>query len=345
LLEVLDPEQNVSFRDHYLDVPFDLSKVLFIATANVPDTIPGPLLDRMEVIRLSGYIMEEKLAIARRHLVPRLLPIHGLEREDVRFTPGGLKAMITGYAREAGVRALEKSIRACLRKVAVRKAAQELTEQEVINARKVDELLGKPVYHEESMLKQEQRGVAMGLAWTPLGGTVLFVEAMALPGKYGLRQTGQLGDVMTESSSIAFSMVHSNVKRLGIAASFFEEHTIHLHVPAGATPKDGPSAGVTMATALISLAKDQPVPRRLAMTGELTLTGAVLPVGGIKEKIIAAVRARITDVIMPAANERDFEEIPERVRCGIRAHFVSGYGEIYRLVFQGGMGRIRQAGD
>ena len=343
LLEVLDPEQNNNFLDHYLDAHFDLSKVLFIATANVADTIPAPLLDRMEVIPLSGYIQQEKLVIAKRHLIPRLLPTHGLEKSDLRFTDGGLKAIISGYAREAGVRALEKAVRGCLRKVAARKAEGLGDGQVVVTAERVEDLLGRPPYPSEELFTERQPGVATGLAWTALGGTVLFVEAMAIPGKGGLRQTGQLGDVMVESTSIAFSFVNANRQTFGIDDEFFEKHNIHLHVPAGATPKDGPSAGVTMATALISMATGESLPLRLAMTGELTLTGKVLPVGGIKEKIIAARRAGVADVIMPAPNERDFEEIPDYVRNGITPHFVDKYAQIHALLFAGDLEQQRQA--
>lgn len=345
LLEVLDPEQNQAFVDHYLDVPFDLSKVLFIATANVLDTIPGPLLDRMEVIRLSGYIELEKLAIAKRHLIRRLLPKHGLTRKDVHFTDAGIRALIRGYAREAGVRALEKAIRGCLRKIAMQKAEEASFTSVTVSAKKVDELLGMPLFPEESLLKQNQPGVIMGLAWTSLGGTVLFIEAMGIPGKYGLKQTGQLGDVMVESATIAFSMIHSNAESFDINPAFFERHTIHLHVPAGATPKDGPSAGVTMATAIISLATGKIIPAHTAMTGELTLTGSVLPVGGIREKVIAAVRSGIRDIILPKANTRDFNEIPGHITQSITPHFVETYKQVFSLLFKGRLIRSRSSSE
>ncbi len=340
LLEVLDPEQNNNFRDHYLDVPFDLSKVLFIATANVPDTIPGPLIDRMEMIHLSGYIMEDKLSIAKRHLMPRLLRRNGLDRKDVRFTNGALRKIIDGYAREAGVRALEKSLNACLRKVATGRAegddeAEQERTQVAITQKQVEVYLGKPRFGDEAMMKRLRPGVAVGLAWTPLGGAVLHVEAMEVPAdERSIKLTGQLGEVMVESSHIAFSLVGGNCRKWGVEEDFFERKTVHLHVPAGATPKDGPSAGITMAVALLSLGRRQSIPPRLAMTGELTLVGRVLEVGGIREKIIAAKRARIQQVILPAGNEKDFIEIPERVRAGITPHYVSDFRQIFDLVFK-----------
>ena len=342
LLEVLDPEQNQSFLDHYIDVPFDLSKILFITTANVPDTIPGPLFDRMEIIRLSGYIRREKLMIAKRHLIPKLLPDHGLSSKDVRFTEGAIKFLIDGYAREAGVRTLEKSIRGCLRKIAVKKAEGALKSKTVVATNTVEDWLGQPKFSDDVLINQRFPGVVNGLAWTSLGGSVLFIEAMAIPGQPGLKQTGQLGDVMLESTSIAFSLVKSNQKKFSIPDDFFEHHMIHLHVPAGATPKDGPSAGIAMATALISVATNKPQPKRFAMTGELTLTGAVLPVGGIREKVIAAGRSRIRDVVIPQANEKDFNEIPEDVRSDITPHFVKNYSDVYSLIFSGKINQSRK---
>ncbi|OGV63229.1 MAG: endopeptidase La [Lentisphaerae bacterium RIFOXYB12_FULL_65_16] len=338
LLEVLDPEQNVAFRDHYLDVPFDLSKVLFIATANVPDTIPGPLLDRMEVIRLSGYITQEKISIAQRHLIPKLLPRNGLTVEQIAFNVPALRSMVNGYAREAGVRALEKSIGGCMRKVAMSRAEGREKRRVLVNPAKVEKLLGKPVFTDDPLMKRVKPGVVMGLAWTPLGGTTLYVEAMAVPSENrAIKLTGQLGEVMVESSHIAYSLVSSSTRRFGIREDFFEKRTIHIHVPAGATKKDGPSAGVTMATALISLALNRKVPPHVAMTGELTLTGRVLPVGGIKEKMIAATRSKVRRVILPHENLKDFEEIPEKVRRGIKPYYVSDYQEVFELVFGGGL--------
>jgi len=337
LLEVLDPEQNSAFRDHYLDVPFDLSKVLFISTANVPDTIPGPLLDRMEVIRLSGYITEEKMAIARRHLIPRLVPKHGLTRDDVRFRASALRRIIDGYAREAGVRALEKAISACLRKVATRKAEGRLEGIFEVTPENIEELLGKPRFSDDPLMKRGRPGVVMGLAWTALGGTTLYVEAASVPGEEGIKLTGQLGSIMIESSHIAFSLVKANARRFGIDPEFFRKRTIHVHVPAGATPKDGPSAGITIACALASLLLNKRPPPRLAMTGELTLTGRVLAVGGIREKIIAARRAGVKHVILPHDNRKDYEEAPERVRRGLTPYFVQDFDEVFGLVFRGGV--------
>lgn len=333
LLEVLDPEQNNSFRDHYLDVPFDLSKVLFIATANVPDTIPAPLFDRMEVINLSGYIIQEKLAIGRRHLVPKLLPRHGLTKEDVTFKDAALRTLIVGYAREAGVRAFEKAIGGCMRKIAADRAEGVLTEPVVIDADDVEKYLGKPRFTDDPLMKRGKAGVVMGLAWTSLGGATLYIEAISTPGKGLPKLTGQLGDVMKESVQIAYSLVTSHCRDFGIAKDYFDERQIHVHVPAGATPKDGPSAGITMATALISLARNKRPPAHWAMTGELTLTGRVLPIGGVKEKIIAAKRSQVKDVILPKDNEKDFEEIPEKVKAGLTAHFVEEYAEVFQLMF------------
>jgi ATP-dependent Lon protease len=334
LLEVLDPEQNASFRDHYLDVPFDLSKTLFIATANVPDTIPAPLFDRMEVIRLSGYITAEKLAIARRHLVPRVLERNALDKSKLRFTTTGLRALATGYAREAGVRALEKAISSCARKVAAGIAAGEIADTFVITRENIEEYLGKPRFSDDPLMKRRRAGVVMGLAWTPVGGSTLYVEAAKVPKQHQqLKLTGQLGEVMQESSHIAYSVVRANAGRLGVREKFFEDSTIHLHVPAGATPKDGPSAGITMASALVSLASGKKVHARYAMTGELTLSGRVLPVGGIKEKVIAAKRSKVRDVILPKENQKDFEEIPEQVRKGITPHYVETYTEVHELAF------------
>ena len=331
LLEVLDPEQNESFLDHYLDVRYDLSKVLFICTANQLDTIPGPLLDRMEMIRLPGYLTTEKLAIARNHLLPRQFKRAGLKRGQVRVGRAALRSIIENYAREAGVRKLDKRIGAI-----VRKAVIELLDgaEEPIRVDKDDVLryLGRPDVREGRRIKGV--GVVTGLAWTPLGGDTLAIEATRIHEfSRGFKLTGQLGSVMQESAEIAYSYVMSNTRRFAIDASFFEKSYVHLHVPAGATPKDGPSAGVTMATALLSLASRRRVPVALAMTGELTLTGQVLAVGGIREKVVAARRAKIRRIIMPEANEGDFEELPEYVRRGITAHFVSTYVEIADILF------------
>ncbi|NLC70281.1 MAG: endopeptidase La, partial [Desulfuromonadaceae bacterium] len=287
LLEVLDPEQNATFRDHYLDVPFDLSHVLFIATANQLDTIPAPLLDRMEVIRLAGYILEEKIEIARRYLVPKNLAAHGLKKGQVSIPKNSLETIIDGYAREAGVRSLENRIKKIMRKAAM-KIAKEETDKITLHRKDLEEYLGNPVFTEEEVFAGTP-GVATGLAWTSMGGATLQIEATAMPSKgKGFKQTGQLGAVMVESSEIAYSFVTAHLAEYGADPEYFEKNFIHLHVPAGATPKDGPSAGVTMATALISLIHQAPIRDKLGMTGELTLTGKVLPIGGVKEKTIAA---------------------------------------------------------
>lgn len=338
LLEVLDPEQNNCFRDHFLDIPFDLSQVLFIATANVRESIPAPLWDRMEIISLSGYITEEKLNIASKHLIPKQLPRNGLKKSNISFPNATLRAIIDGYARDSGVRALEKSIGSCMRKVAMEIAEGEKDEESktIITKGDLVKYLGKPLFYDDPLVTETRPGVAMGLAWTSAGGATLYVEALAIPGEPGMKITGQLGDVMKESTQIAYSLVEAYRKDFGIEDDFFKTHKIHIHVPAGATPKDGPSAGVTLASALISGATGRKLPPRWAMTGELTLTSRVLPVGGIKEKMIAARRAGVKDVILPKENQKDFEEIHERAREGLTAHFVSDYGEVFKLLFNSG---------
>ena len=322
MLEVLDPEQNASFRDHYLDLPFDLSKVMFITTANQLEPIPGPLRDRMEVIQLSGYTEAEKLEIAKRYLVPRQIERNGLSPARIEFTEEGLRLLIDGYTREAGVRSLEREIGALCRKVA-RAYAEGRRRKRTIKARQVTELLGKRRVRHEAKRRTDEPGVATGLAWTPVGGDVLFVESAAYPGEGRLRVTGQLGDVMKESAEAAMSFVKGNVKNWGadVTEDWFRTHDVHIHVPAGAIPKDGPSAGVTMATALVSLATGRPVRSDTAMTGEITLTGQVLPIGGLKEKALAAQRASLTRVIAPAENEADLDEFPEHLRAGMEFIF------------------------
>ena len=322
MLEVLDPEQNASFRDHYLDLPFDLSKVMFITTANQLEPIPGPLRDRMEVIQLSGYTEAEKLEIAKRYLVPRQIERNGLSPARIEFTEEGLRLLIDGYSREAGVRSLEREIGALCRKVA-RAYAEGRRRKRTIKARQVTELLGKRRVRHEAKRRTDEPGVATGLAWTPVGGDVLFVESAAYPGEGRLRVTGQLGDVMKESAEAAMSFVKGNVKNWGadVTEDWFRTHDVHIHVPAGAIPKDGPSAGVTMATALVSLATGRPVRSDTAMTGEITLTGQVLPIGGLKEKALAAQRASLTRVIAPAENEADLDEFPEHLRAGMEFIF------------------------
>jgi ATP-dependent Lon protease len=315
MLEVLDPEQNSTFRDHYLDLPFDLSNVFFITTANQVDTVPPALLDRMEVIELSGYTHEEKLEIAKRFLMPRQMERHGVGRSKIEFTDEALESIIDGYTREAGVRNLERQIGAVARKVAREFAEGSRKSKRTIRARQVRDLLGKPRFVDVGW-RTDEPGVATGLAWTPVGGDVLFVEATAYPGEGKLRITGQLGDVMRESAEAALSYLRSNVGRLDrdLPDDYFATRDFHLHVPAGAIPKDGPSAGITMATALASRITGQPVRSDTAMTGEITLAGRVLPIGGLKEKALAAQRAEIQRIIIPRRNEPDIDDIPEHLR-------------------------------
>jgi ATP-dependent Lon protease len=332
LLEVLDPEQNNSFKDHYVDLPFDLSEVLFICTANVLDTIPPALRDRMEVIRLAGYIEEEKLHIARRHIIPRQLDNHGMKVEEIAFGDEALTKLIREYTREAGLRNLEREIASIIRKVA-RRRAEGKAETVAVTPEKVEEFLGAPYFMREEM---EERtlipGVALGLSWTAAGGEVLYIEATQMWGQKGLTLTGQLGDVMKESAQAALSWVRAHSRELGIEESFFERVDLHLHVPEGAIPKDGPSAGVTLVTALVSLLTNRPVRPRVAMTGEMTLSGRVLPVGGIKEKVLAAHRLGVREVLIPKRNEKAFkEDIPENVRNDIQIHLVSTLDEVLRL--------------
>ena len=335
LLEVLDPEQNERFVDHYLDLPYDLSNVLFITTANSLDPIPRPLLDRMEVIRLSGYIKEEKVQIAKRYLVPKQLAELGFREDEVRVEEEALDRIADSYAREAGVRNLEKQIRKILRKVSLELAENPEDESiREVTAGEVEDYLGKPVFNPEDLYNQGVAGVALGLAYTTMGGSTLYVEATSIRNdKAGFRYTGQLGDVMKESADIAYSYVRSRCVEEDNA--FFDEHYVHLHVPAGATPKDGPSAGITMALALYSLATGQPVREGLAMTGELTLTGKVLPIGGVREKTIGARRAGVQELIFPKANERDYEELPEHVRDGVNPHFVDYFGDVLEVAYVG----------
>ncbi|MBI9091130.1 MAG: endopeptidase La [Desulfobacterium sp.] len=320
LLEVLDPEQNFSFTDHYMDVPFDLSNVIFLTTANVLHTIPAPLRDRMEVLELSGYTEDEKLKIATRYLIPRQRTANGLTAAHIQITPGAVKDIISGYTRESGLRNLEREIGSVCRGVAA-KVAEDEVERVKIWKKDLHGYLGPVRNMPENGSTISVPGVVVGLAWTPTGGDILFVEATAMKGSKGLTLTGQLGDVMKESATTAMSFIRSNAAKLGIDDTFFEEHDIHIHVPAGAIPKDGPSAGVTMLTALTSLITGKPVKKRLAMTGEITLRGDVLPVGGIKEKVIAAHRAGIRSLILPKWNEKDMEDIPENVKEKIEFHF------------------------
>jgi ATP-dependent Lon protease len=333
LLEVLDPEQNRDFLDHYLDVRFDLSKVLFVCTANQLETIPRPLLDRMETIRISGYILEEKLEIARRHLLPKQLREHGLKPGQVTIPQEVVHAVIDGWAREAGVRGLENNLKKLLRKAAKRMVEAKAKKVRVT----VDSLpkqLGRRVFAEEKVFGQPRVGVVMGLAYTALGGATLYIEAMPVPAKGpGFKQTGQLGKVMVESAEIAYTYVRSLLKGDEAARELFQKHLIHLHVPAGATPKDGPSAGITMACALYSLARSLPPRDGLAMTGELTLSGLVMPIGGVKEKVIAAKRVKVSHLVLPKENQPDFEDLPDHVREGITPHFVARFDQVLKVAF------------
>ena len=337
LLEVLDPEQNDTFRDHYLDVPFDLSEVLFITTANVLDPIPPPLRDRMEVLELPGYTEEEKLQIAREHLVAKQVKNHGLTPENVTFTDEALLAVIRGYTREAGVRNLEREIGALCRKAA-RRRAEGHEAPLVITREVVIELLGAPHFLDEEMEERTKKpGVAIGLAWTPAGGDVLFIEASRMAGTGALTLTGSLGDVMKESARAALSWTRAHANEWGVDPDFYKGAEVHLHVPSGAIPKDGPSAGVTMATALVSELTGRPVRGDLAMTGEITLSGKVLPVGGIKEKVLAARRVGIHEVILPRQNEKNVnEDLHAELRADMRIHLVSTIDEVLKLALQDG---------
>jgi ATP-dependent Lon protease len=309
MLEVLDPEQNATFRDNYLAVPFDLSRIAFVATANMLEGVPGPLLDRMEIISLAGYTEDEKLEIARRYLVHRQLEANGLKAEQAEIDPDALRLIIKSYTREAGVRSLEREIGKVFRNAAVQ-IAEGSTSRVHLTATDIASLLGQPRFEDEIAMRTSIPGVATGLAWTPFGGSILFIEASRTPGRGVLILTGQLGEVMRESVQAALTLVKSRASQLGIDAAIFERNDIHVHVPAGATPKDGPSAGVAMFTALTSLLTDRTVRSDTAMTGEISLRGLVLPVGGIKEKVVAAAAAGLTRVMLPARNRRDFDEIP-----------------------------------
>ena len=333
LLEVLDPEQNVEFRDHYLDVPFDLSHILFITTANTLDTIPSPLLDRMEVIRLSGYIEEEKIEIGRRYIIPRSIERHGLKQDDVKFDRSALKEILQGYVKEAGLRNFEKAIDKINRKVARRYLEKEITFPYIVKKENIKDFLGERTFIEELSSRITRPGIAIGLAWTPLGGATLTIESILIPGKGELKLTGSLGDVMVESANIALSYVRSIMLKYRVKENLFEHNFIHLHVPAGATPKDGPSAGITMASAMLSLITGKKLKDKLAMTGELSLVGNVLPVGGIKEKVIAAKRARMKEIILPKENQKDLNEIPDYIKKGIQFHLVKTMNDVEKLVF------------
>ncbi len=352
LLEVLDPEQNCEFLDHYLDVRCNLSNVLFIVTANVLDTIPEPLKDRMDILRLSGYIMQEKIAIAKKYLIPRNRKLMGLKAKDVVFTTEGLRTIINGYAREAGVRSLENNIKKIMRKIALQivrddakkvenkkkdSKSKKVKTQELhsrVNPTSLQEYLGKPIFTSDRFYARTPTGVCTGLAWTSMGGATLYIETIKVSGeKTEMKLTGQAGQVMKESSEIAWSYLHSALHKYAPGYSFFEKAQVHIHIPEGATPKDGPSAGITMLTALLSLLTDTPVLDNLGMTGELTLTGRILPIGGVKEKLVAARRSGLKTIIFPKDNIRDYDELPEYIKKGLTIHFVEHYDEVFAIAF------------
>ena len=333
LLEVLDPEQNACFTDHYLDVAFDLSHVMFITTANILETIPPALRDRLEVIELPGYTLDEKIRIARRYLIPRQIEANGLKPEQIRIMRSAIARIVTGYTREAGVRNLEREIASVCRSVACQIAAGDI-EKATVAVRDLHRILGPVRVTDEADVRTAKPGVVRGLAWTPVGGDILFVESTSMKGKGGLTLTGQLGDVMKESATAALSFIRTNAEQLGIAKDFFEGTDIHIHVPSGAIPKDGPSAGVTMLTSLTSLLTNKTVKRDLAMTGEITLRGLVLPVGGIKEKVLAAHRAGVRTIILPKWNRKDLEEVPAKVKKEITFHFVDEMMEVLRIALE-----------
>jgi len=334
LLEVLDPAQNHAFQDHYLDVELDLSHVLFIATANVAETIPGPLLDRMEVIRFDGYTTDEKVAIARGYLWPRQVERNGLRLDEVTVTDDILRLVITDYTREAGVRQLERELGTLLRKTATVIASNDRQPPINIDAAIVRETLGRPKFQHEAAARTATPGVATGLAVTGTGGDVLFVEAASMAGKGGLVLTGQLGGVMKESARIALTYVQSHASELGIDEQSFEGKEFHVHVPAGATPKDGPSAGITIVAALASLLSGRPVKSTIGMTGEVTLQGRVLPIGGLKQKVLAAQAAGLTEVILPERNAADLEDLPADAREHMRFHPVKSIDEVLALALE-----------
>jgi ATP-dependent Lon protease len=327
MLEVLDPQQNSTFRDNYLNVDFDLSNCLFIATANVLDNIPPALRDRMEVIQISGYTENDKVAITRKHLIARQLENNGVSEKNIQFTDEGLHYLVSHYTREAGLRNLEREIGSVCRKVAKLFVNGDNT-CFLITPEMVNELLGAPRFLREEHLTENQVGIVTGLAWTPAGGEVLYIESLKMKGKGGLVLTGQMGDVMKESATAAMSYARANCKALGISEDWHEKFDAHLHIPAGAIPKDGPSAGITMATALISLMTDTPVRKDVAMTGEVTLAGKVLPIGGIKEKALAALTKGVRTVIVPMANQKDVHEIPDDFKRQIKFIFVENLDEV-----------------
>ncbi|HEX3465162.1 MAG TPA: S16 family serine protease, partial [Candidatus Elarobacter sp.] len=328
LLEVLDPEQNNTFRDHYLDLPFDLSRVLFICTANTLDSVSGPLRDRMEIIQLAGYTEFEKLQIAKRYLVPKQKKVNGLKEAQVSITDTALKQIIVDYTREAGVRNLEREIGTTFRKVA-RKVAEDSKYRLKIKPENLVDFLSKPRFYNEVKRRTASVGVATGLAYTPVGGDILFIETTAMPGKGNFTLTGQLGDVMKESATAAISFLRSRSSELGLPEDWFAKHDLHIHIPAGAIPKDGPSAGIAMATSIASLLTGTKVDPEVAMTGEITLTGQVLPIGGVKEKVLGAKRAGIKKVLLPRRNEIDLEDVPKEVRDTMEFVLVDELSDVF----------------
>jgi len=337
LLEMLDPEQNNTFLDHYLDVPVDLSKVLFLCTANVLDTIPDPLRDRMEIINISGYVAEEKLAIAEKYLIPQVEELTGLNKSHINISGDGLNTLIKSYCRESGVRNLRKHIEKIYRKAAF-KVVHDEEKDIAINESNLSDFVGKPIFTSDKMYPNTPAGVALGLAWTSMGGSTLYIETLGQKVKEagsggGLEVTGNLGDVMKESIRIAGTYARVFLEKTEENNTYFSDHKFHLHVPEGATPKDGPSAGITIVTALLSLAQDKPIKKDLAMTGELSLRGKVLPVGGIKEKVIAAKRAGVTTVILPSDNRKDFDDLSELIKCDVEVHFAETYDDVFKIAF------------
>ena len=342
LLEVLDPEQNKDFLDHYLDVRVDLSNVLFIVTANVLDTIPAPLRDRMDILRLSGYIKQEKVEIAKKYLIPRNRKKSGLKANQVKLSTGAIQALIEKYAREAGVRGLENNVKKIFRKVAVdiawslEKSPKKKVRSFTVSEKNVEKFLGKPIFTSDRYYEKTPKGVCVGLAWTAMGGATLYVESSSSPSeKTCMRLTGQAGDVMKESAQIAWSFLKANVKDFAPSIPFFDNEEVHIHIPEGATPKDGPSAGITMVTSILSLLLNKPVSQNLGMTGEITLTGKVLPIGGLKEKLIAARRSKLKQLIFPSDNKRDYDELPEYLKKGLKIHFVNTFYEVFKVAFSG----------